>query len=1190
MRENTNKPLVRSPSTTTDSRQNLGGNVYYSGPDSDTDPMLEIDSWNSTGPISKLEQGYTPLSSNIIHTCSSCGCYLMSSRKKCATCTKRDPIKKKKVRTEKQTLYKNEMILNRKDIAIVTRRKLINKMSQFPKLDFYWVCESKVINNIEKVIDLLHEGKTVFWHQRLKGGMKRIKDDMTLYLKNARGELKDDKRVNNQKRIQREFIKNEIQKGIQVHQQHQINNVKQKSYNGLHYHSKYPKYEKDPSWIENKKSTAFEDQMEYMRHALVNHEHRVNMLNKDNNAELTPVAHAGCINVMCHWYTQNMKMWLPPPKYYCEKFDYACEVEGNTLFYYFPWNGTYKQIAVTNCLHPTRDSMYIFTEHVWAPNETLYEPNYINVPHYLNGSQEVVQVPAFLVQKAVEYFMDVPVTNYNINKFLRQMSLLYKTTALQNIDLPSTLEFQCSIFHAARTKVSAMNEVLQINVDVLKIQNENTEILLKPQKNKGLWSILEWFLSRFIPTELMEYIKEWLASLRFTGLRGLWKEYNPTALILKWIDICPSPFKLFPHMTNLDNAFIEQLIKLVPGMGLVIAGIEITRDRNLLTWGQIIEKLIFHNLQELIPLPIRPFLLPVTTFIHWGIDTLKDWFRLKPKKKREWVTKIYPEHGNRREPPAEVFKIVDNLQGFKRFNESEAVEIPLDNINLNVLEHWKTDTQPKSDNPVFITANAMVGNVAGNPTMNNLVSAYYKRNAQARPLDQISSATKKSYYSAAKTMVNLMNYEHIDTLEWINKPNHGSKIKLYTDAYDRVLKGEPIDFRAKLNLKMDEILFKPMMRTICAFDNTYLVSVAPALNAVANALKKIWDGYTNVSNDQRFTLHILYADGKSAETISRITTWNTTHKNLDGRPHYFLKVLGDDSALYRELKSLACDFSRYDSTQHKFQHSMVRYIIGKLAGNEISDLLDKAASAPLYMNHYHSKNKLKVSQNGLKTGCPETSLSNTILTGISYLVALSNYHDSLEDDISFEESIVDTLKNKCGFLPKPVSMNLQTGVEFLKTIFILQDDKVVALPLLSIFGKLGKSLTDPLILMKQYKTLTYPQKCLEVTYAQLQSRGNLHFIDGYSTLMRSFQSKSTKKMSMKSLIALKRHGLQFEGSMNVTSDTVSTAYEHRYGVTYNTFQSFINSFCRVHVNHYPFSYTSTIINKAVEKDYDIQLN
>jgi hypothetical protein len=402
---------------------------------------------------------------------------------------------------------------------------------------------------------------------------------------------------------------------------------------------------------------------------------------------------------------------------------------------------------------------------------------------------------------------------------------------------------------------------------------------------------------------------------------------------------------------------------------------------------------------------------------------------------------------------------------------------------------------------------------------------------------------------------------------------------MYRKAWEKFLLDGDIDFKATLNLKYDEIIMKHMMRTICAFDNSYVVNVAPTIASCSYALKNLFNGYNNLSKSDKYTLHICYATGMTSDQLSKIIDDNHIESGI---PHYLLLVLGDDSALIRGNKVLCCDFSRYDSTQHPEQHEVFRKMFTTTWNNRKINMLRKCAAAPTQMFDPSSKEKFIVPTNGLKTGCMETSVSNTTITALSYALGLQTAVKNEQDPFEF---IPTFLKDNCGFLPKASYQDLNTGFEFLKTIFILQSDRIVSLPLLSCMAKLGKFLTNPRLIVPFARIKSEQQIAVDSIMMQLKGKGNLQNVPGFKKWYNKIERLAQPFLPEMTLLS---HQLKLSG-FPVHEDTIATAYSSRYGLDWQSVNCFFDELAKLELKDYPVTYTSTVVQHAIDVDYGLEL-
>jgi hypothetical protein len=407
---------------------------------------------------------------------------------------------------------------------------------------------------------------------------------------------------------------------------------------------------------------------------------------------------------------------------------------------------------------------------------------------------------------------------------------------------------------------------------------------------------------------------------------------------------------------------------------------------------------------------------------------------------------------------------------------------------------------------------------------------------------------------------------------------------MYQTAYDELLKTGMVRYDSTLNLKFDEMFLGDTMRTVTAFENSFVVSVGPDLHRYSTALKQAWNGYNNMSRSDKYSLHILYASGVSDSDMARITLDNMTVRD---KPHYFLKVLGDDTALSRIALALCCDFSRYDSTQHEYHHEMFRNVLLNKGLAILVEHLRSGARGNTAMYNEDTKEKINLTMVGLKTGTPETSVSNTTVTGLSIMAALEEASKTIDmsNTVQVLKFVENFLKESCGFLPKGSIQSYNRGVEFLKRIQIVQDNYIVTIPLLSALVKIGKFLKHPYtIYPKGFQRPSHAQMCVDLTLMQLIGKGDLNKIPGWKIWYRKLLKISPMKDP---------YDIDYNGpieTQEVTIDTIDRAYSHRYDVGWDMVESLFNGLAKQNVKDYPFTYTSDILSRAVNIDYGTNIS
>lgn len=619
---------------------------------------------------------------------------------------------------------------------------------------------------------------------------------------------------------------------------------------------------------------------------------------------------------------------------------------------------------------------------------------------------------------------------------------------------------------------------------------------------------------------------------------------------------------------------IEEIIKTIPFGSVFITALEAYNDKRdgIFSGMRLTKRILFHCWVELLPLPIRLLTLPLRMLFHYFYNK---WVESKtpPPKVRPF--------GNRDEfeEPVNNFNIVNKHDTYPRFIESIDVPIPVDHVLTKEFELMKAHVVPGSETMlIHVTANPIVNNVSGAKNDNNLINAILKRNLQPRPLRKLTKLTISEYEVAYTTMK--LDLNPITTQTWIDLPNHGSKKHIYQKAWDQFQLDSKIDYESTLQLKLDEIVFKRLKRTINAFDPSFVVNVAPSLHSYSTALKNHWNGYINVSPSPKFTLHILYVSGYTDIQLAQITKDNMM---IGGSvPHYFLKVLGDDTALSHRVMALCGDFSRYDSTQHDYHTELIRRLLRDAGLDDAADHLKRASSSNVKVFSVANDKMLKFPTVGFKTGSPETSVSNTTVTGLTVIAALFHASKVLRDMTNVKNVyalVEDYMNNRAGFIFKASRQSYSSGVEFLKKLSVIQGDTLVTVPLLSSLAKIGKFLTEPRLIVPLSKAKSKSQIAIEATYMQLKGKGDVDKIPGWKIWFNKLKTYTTTED-----VHLERYKQPIL-TEEVNEETMELVYLKRYGVEWQDVLYLFQQLALVHKHEYPFNYTSQVLWRAVEIDY-----
>jgi hypothetical protein len=938
----------------------------------------------------------------------------------------------------------------------------------------------------------------------------------------------------------------------------------------------------DPDWKECPHQTKFEDQLQYARYTLTKNDVPCFTLNPLTQQNILMLGIPDHINIMTLPSLKVSNYYCPTPQDYNSKYDYACRIVDGFIMFAFPYQGNYLKVAYPNSMRQLVDTYFIFNHYRVCTGEELFHEVYIEV----KTKDGMIKVPKYMIEYAQEKFGSKNLSGYSISTFIAEFQKFWKNSANSVFEEPTQEMIQSAMMFAATEKHMNLQDQLGLNYQLLNVQAENVKLLANLPKYTGVYGFLKKIAEMIVPDGFRDIVLEMFNNWKFTGinvnLEPIKQIFEDGVAFLFSLFVKVPLMNVFPQLNDILGVFLEELIKMLPGGGIVIAIYEIYQDWKKGHAGILdsLIRILFHNWHELLPFWLRVCTFPLRVGFHYG------WNQLKKKAFAAFdrvVNKIEETYASSYERKPELgmdFMVIDRTFRQARFPRSESVPIP-DCLVMNPVLDMEVDDTESLANPIYTVAASVSSNMAGMKNGNNFLNAYLKRNIQEKPLKKLRYEEVVMYKKTASMWKECLDIKECDTQTWINLPNHGSKRMLYQSAYNEFLNTGEINFTAKLNLKLDEVVFKKLMRTICAFDNSYLINVAPAIAEYSSALKRFFNGYNNVAKPtDPFTLHVLYATGMTTKEMAKVIYDNRCMVS-ENKPHFFLAVLGDDTALTQGDTAMCCDFSRYDSTQHEEQHEAFREMM--LCENNVKAIffMRKAAQAPTKVQNPQTGERYTVPTTGLKTGCPETSVSNTTITAISvYLALLDSFPD--EKCEKWKTQVPKWLEERAGFLPKASIQNLQTGVEFLKNIFILQYNDIVVVPLLSSLAKVGKFLTHPRLIVPFAKLKSHQQICVESVYMQLLGKGDLSKVPGFSKWLNSLAKKS-----LTNAVYRTQYQTKFD-SNEVHHDTMETAYNTRYGLDLVSVLELFDNLSKMQLEDYPFNYTAQVLNVAVEKDYGIE--
>jgi hypothetical protein len=653
--------------------------------------------------------------------------------------------------------------------------------------------------------------------------------------------------------------------------------------------------------------------------------------------------------------------------------------------------------------------------------------------------------------------------------------------------------------------------------------------------------------------------------------------------------------KMFPKLEDKMSIYLEEVIKTLPFGGLFVSLVEIKRDvdEGNFNWLKAVTRIGFHCIWELLPtwFLLKLILLPIRILIHVKANNyLKDLDQKHTKRvKLPETVRLGPiltvQSEDRYDTPVQDFTMPRYVTTVEPTIFKE-IPPPI----WECYEFAKTNLP--DPNPYFIGNSHDGGSYPAKSTV-NFVRAIEDRGYQPLPKKDLDNKFKIVFDETMQRLSKKMTYKQIDFEEWAQKSD---KYHFYKHFYEKVgMDYDKIVFKWELQLKLNEMLFKEKPRIIHATDPTYTVIVGPMMASIQDALKDkgygVFNGYTDLKDvfglDKPF--YVLYASCHT-NIVEEFFT-----RSLEDPNAYFLAVVGDDTALTHLTKVLAMDMSRFDSTQNAWYHqSFARHMFP----SHTDENGERTAFYPMAERAYRTQQNAPTTYtppeaktgnrpksqnvppvNGLKTGCMETSISNTVLMTIS--VALALLHGGNK---SFTKVIPQYLQEVCGFLPKSNISTLKEGFEFLKKGWIVSHNKVKCIPLLSNFGKLGKSEKDFRTIVPNGKYKSMAQASVDFDYGMINSMFERNSFPMMIDLFTYYEKEITVSRSFQVLDPDHAYKFTHKGASMVTDDEVLDYWTRRYEITpddvYTVFEDL-----KKNCHDRPRRYKNLTLSRALDVDY-----
>lgn len=312
------------------------------------------------------------------------------------------------------------------------------------------------------------------------------------------------------------------------------------------------------------------------------------------------------------------------------------------------------------------------------------------------------------------------------------------------------------------------------------------------------------------------------------------------------------------------------------------------------------------------------------------------------------------------------------------------------------------------------------------------------------------------------------------------------KRRLYREAYARVTQNPLFltDNRVKriqMNIKTDEVLLKQeadseygaVPRPIHAVNVELLVTVAPSVYAASKRISEWWD-YFFIFSD-RVTL--TYGAGRNAQYLSH---W--FNRAIETPGYFHVIAAGDDLAIIGHIGTsvyiIEADVSQCDHSIRgpalTFEYDVLRRLG---VSRYVVDLLRANASALCAMNLPNDQGKFKVKRGPERnTGGADTTIGNTVIIGAACAYALTR-----DEPHQLARSMA-----AAGFTIKIKYQHVKAsdlGIRYYPPTFLKGTwwranlGFWVWAPLLSVYLKATKVMTDPMIMFRKHQPKDLDQAC-----------------------------------------------------------------------------------------------------------------
>lgn len=1055
--------------------------------------------------------------------------------------------------------------------------------------DAYYVCEGRIVT-LEESIRLRKDRRLVQVRLRLRGGMRQGNNNNRQLGNDLRRALND----HNNNRID---------------QNNPVEPIRGVNWTTSHYFTSKALYPSDPFWKLNSDATHFSDALEFLRLDLSNNFNGFSIYpNKDH----FPRHNRQRENLLVTGIPQDQTVVLPFLIPFNKKYNYACKIAEGQIFIHFKTHLDWYVYKVPNNLtfrfHYNQNPNSAFALYANEGQPLIIPP--LPMTNISFNPQQPKEVPTEAVEMCCKTVKLGAVSKWNNSTYMVSFSNSYERSALSKIFPLDMLTMTHLILYCQ--KINNMNLISLIEHDkytTLDATAKLTSLLNENRKESLITKILKGLASVLVPSSLQSAATETLNKLndkiptteelfqKFRELRNRLGDWIASKLAFL------PPMKMFSWQSDIVAALWEEAVKIIPGGGILLAISEIFVRWNSTTILQKFFIGLFHSsidvLNLIFPGPLlwrlASFPFRVAGHLIWNyvigklshtklVQIVTANKRFTEDKidfnycRKDYVTDSISPINIDETIPNKTYVIDRKLEPFSYSDTDNLFDTV---IPKNVKEQLEPYTVFNSGTKSPATWHAALLHINSFSfparTDSNLIHALSKRNYQPYPNHVDSQYLLKAAFVAQELCKPItLNLVPITTEDWINLPNHtGVKKIAYTSAYDKLRHTNEVEYGFHIELKRDELLKSRSARTICVYDNTYVVSVAPKIYSITKALATAWNGYNTYRiafNNNHLDIVPFYASGVSLRVMSDFFTRALSHVD-NGVVCLFIAVCGDDTTVICGKSVFNCDFSRYDSTQQPCLRNLLnKSIFSIIDSGDLVNMMKKSNKKEPYITMENGDRiKLPVPQ-GLPTGCPETSLNNTFLTMTVLISSFLNAPDIGNFSVGMQAF---------GLIPKAKITKSSEPFEFLKKLFYLENENVVGVPLLSSFAKFGKSDSDYVPYFPIYSESQY---ALNFIASQCSSNGFYKNIGLWEELGEHFRVRATAIIPIKD----DREYVLYidEDSVPVSSETLMKIYHMYYELDASDIRDHFDFILKIPNELYPVAYSSSVVDKALSKDYD----